>query len=557
MLTDLSIRNFAIIDQLELEFGQGLTVLTGETGAGKSIMFDALQLALGGRADATVVRHDCQRAEVVASFDIGRFPALVDWLQQHDLEHHSELLLRRVVTAEGRSRAYINGTPVPVQKLRGLGQQLMEIHGQNEHQNLQKPANQLALLDAAAKSQQHLRALAACYGQWREQNGELERLRAETALSAAEQELLEYQAEELNQQALAPAELEAIEVEHRLLNHAGELITATDNAVEMLNGENGGICDALARAVQTIAGQSAIDQHLQEARQLMDDALIQVQEAGRALARHRDRIEVNPERLAQLDQQISEIDALARKHRVQAEDLSQKRDQIQQRLQTAAHSAEREQQLLKLIETSSHKYRSKAEELFGVRSKAATSLAKSVTALMGQLGMEGGRLEVQVKHDAERPFRPNGQDEVQFLVSANPGLAPKTLSRVASGGELSRISLAIKVALIGSDDPVSMIFDEVDSGIGGAVAQIVGQKLRAVAAQRQVFCVTHLPQVAACGHLHYRVSKKTTAESGVTTEVRQLDEEQRVAEIARMLGGLKITEQTTAHARQMIQTTQQ
>ena len=553
MLTDLSIRDFAIIEQLELEFGEGLTVLTGETGAGKSIMFDALQLALGGRADATVVRNDCPRAEVVASFDIERFPALAGWLQQHDLEHHSELLLRRVVTTEGRSRAYINGTPVPVQKMRSLGEQLMEVHGQNEHQNLQKPARQLALLDAAANSRRELSELESAYRQWREQSRELDNLRAETALSAAEKELLEYQAEELDQHALEAEELESIEAEHRLLSHAEELITATDSAVDMLNGDRGGICDDLARAVQTIAGQSSIDSNLEEARQLMDGALIQIQEASLALTRYRDRLEVNPERLAQLDQQMSEIHSLARKHRVQPEDLFQKLNQIRQRLQTAAHSAEREDELLEWVEKSSREYRARAARLFELRNTAARTLAQSVTALIHDLGMEGGRFEVQVAHDAERPFRPSGQDEVQFLVSANPGQAPKILAKVASGGELSRISLAIKVALIGTEDPVSMIFDEVDSGVGGAIAQIVGEKLRAVAAKRQVFCVTHLPQVAACGHQQYSVSKSGSAKTGVTTEVTRLDHEQRVAEIARMLGGLKITEKTTAHARQMIQ----
>ena len=336
-------------------------------------------------------------------------------------------------------------------------------------------------------------------------------------------------------------------------SRADELITATDEALTQLNDENGGIRDELARAVQIIAGQSGLDNNLEEARQLMDGALIQVQEAALSLTRYHDRIEINPQRLAQLDQQMSEIHALARKHRVQPEDLFQKLSQIQQRLQAAIHSTEREDELLALIDKSHRQYQDQAASLSALRDTAARKLSQSVTQLMHELGMAGGCFEIQLEHDAERPFRPSGLDEVRFLVSANPGQAPKPLAKVASGGELSRISLAIKVALIGKDDPVSLIFDEVDSGVGGAIAQIVGEKLRAVAEQRQVFCITHLPQVAACGHRHYSVSKRGDENTGVITEVTQMDEEQVEAEIARMLGGLKISEQTTAHARQMIQ----
>jgi DNA repair protein RecN (Recombination protein N) len=334
------------------------------------------------------------------------------------------------------------------------------------------------------------------------------------------------------------------------------LIAATESTVDLLDAESTGVRDSLARAAQSIAQHQGLDGHLDEARQLMDSALIQIEEASLALGRYRDRVEINPEREAQLDTQMTEIHALARKHRVQPEDLAQKLDQIRQRLETAAHSVERENELLALVDASSGEYRQLATRLSEERMGTARKLGKTVSALMQELGMQGGRFEIQLKHDPERPFRPSGLDEVQFLVSANPGQAPKSLAKVASGGELSRISLAIKVALIGSDDPISMIFDEVDSGVGGAIAQIVGERLRSVADQRQVFCVTHLPQVAACGHQHFCVSKGGNQEKGVTTEVSKLDHEQTVAEIARMLGGLKITDQTTAHARQMIESTQ-
>ncbi len=551
MLTALSIRNFALIERLELEFEPGLSVFTGETGAGKSILFDALQLALGGRASAATVRD--QRCEVSAEFDLSRRPDLTQWLAAEELDLDEDLLLRRVLKAEGRSRAFINGVPVPAQKLRQLGDLLVEIHGQHEHQALTRRAEQLRLLDAYLNRPAEVAALAGLFEQWKAAQARLEALRAQAALSPAELDLLRYQIDELERHAVDAAELDGINDEQRRLAGMGDLIAAASEALASIEGESDddGAGARLTAAVQRLERAARVDSSLGEPLELLQSALIQTQEAGIALNRYHQSQELDPERLALVEEQLAEIHQLARKHRVAPEDLKQQLAALETRLADAVEFEAREQGLNEEVGRLERKYRKLAGALSEARRSAAAALAAEVTTMMAQLGMQGGRFEIDVDHDPQRPFRRAGLDEIAYRVAVNPGTDLAPLGQVASGGELSRICLAIKVSLSEADRPVSMIFDEVDAGVGGATAQIVGQKLRAVATATQVFCVTHLPQVAACAHTHFKVEKKQR-KGATTTSATRLSDAERVAEVARMLGGLKITDQTRAHAEEML-----
>jgi DNA repair protein RecN (Recombination protein N) len=550
MLNYLSIRNLALIDQVELEFQAGFTALTGETGAGKSILLDGLQLALGSRADSDQVRENSDKTEIVACFDASR-ANVGGWLSEHELKSGEELMLRRVVTADGRSRAWINSTPVPIQTLRELGQQLVEFHGQNAHQVLHKPAHQLALLDCFAGNQDQLAELATTYLKWRDTRSELNSLRAETALSPAERELLEFQVEELARDALGADQLETLEQQHRTLAHAGELMAAAATAAGLIDGEGDPATALVARAVREINEALRFDPSLANVREILDSVLIQLQEAAGELSRLEDRVELDPERLSQVDQQLANIHQLARKHRIESTDLMARLDELRNRLERASASDEQEQQLCQQLDQLDQQYATGARKLSESRHKAASEFADSVTRAMGELGMAQGRMEVGVDFQADRPPGLNGRDEVQYRITTNPGNPPKPLSRVASGGELSRICLAIKVVVAELDNRASMIFDEVDAGVGGAIAEIVGMKLRTVSQDRQVLSVTHLPQVASCAHQQMRISK--SSEDGRTvTEVEPLNEQRRIEEIARMLGGVEVTDRATEHAREMI-----
>ncbi len=552
MLNQLSIKNFAIIDSLELDLDSGLTVFTGETGAGKSIMFDALELATGARADKSMVRHGAERAEVVAVFDISAHSTLANLLTEQDFQSDGELLLRRVVNADGRSRAYLNGTPVPVATLAEIGRHVVEIHGQHQHQTLTAKGRQLALLDQYAANHSLLQRLHRAFDRWRAAMTQLEHLRAEAALSPAEIELLTFQRDELLDLADDAARLEQLHQDQSRLANAEHLLSSTQRALELTDGDSEHHASALlAQAQRQIEDSAAADPTLDDSLELIRAALIQTQEAHQALRRYQDSIELDPGQLRQVEDRLSAVHEAARKHRVQAEDLPQRLHELESRLARADDSEQQEKDLLGKIDQQRSDYDQLARQTSIARTKAASKLSDQVTDAMQALGMAGGTFEIVVDHAIDRPARPNGLDDVSFLVSANPGQPPQPLGKVASGGELSRISLALKVALTEIDGPGSLIFDEVDAGVGGAVAEIVGQKLRAVATDRQVFCITHLPQVAACGHHHFQVNKQLDA-GQTTTTVLSLGVEQRTKEVARMLGGVEITEKTTEHAAEMI-----
>jgi DNA repair protein RecN (Recombination protein N) len=556
MLTDIHIRNFAIVEEAELEFEGGLTALTGETGAGKSILIDALGLVLGDRPDGHVIRHGCERAEISAGFAIRELPAVARWLEDRDLHADGECRLRRVIGRDGRSRGFINNQPVPLQSLRELGEQLVDIHGQHEHQSLLHAAVQRQLLDDFAAQQAPLANVSALYDDWKTTRDELETVMRSGQEREARLDLLRYQLQELEALHLEADEIHELGREHARLAHAEELLAACRRGLERLYDDDAG--SAWRQISQTLSETKhliAFDDSLSETTRLLGEVLVLVKECADGLRHLADGLEVDPEQLHALETRIGLIHDLARKHRCPPEELPAALEALRRELDAIEHADQRRESLQARLDTLENAYRKSARHLSKRRREAAAAFARQVTEAMQLLGMPGGVFRVEVQYDGNRPFGPHGQDSVAFLVSANPGQPADALSRVASGGELSRISLAIQVMSPRSADISTLIFDEVDAGIGGGVAEIVGQKLRALGANRQVFCVTHLPQVAALAHHQLQVTK-LAADDSTRTRIRRLDGEERTDELARMLGGLEITRQTREHAREMMERAQ-
>ncbi|HEY9147475.1 MAG TPA: DNA repair protein RecN, partial [Gammaproteobacteria bacterium] len=543
MLKHLHIRNFALVKSLELEFEAGMSVLSGETGAGKSILLDALGLTLGDRADSSVVRHGEDRAEISASFDIQALPAVRAWLAERELEMDDECILRRTVSADGRSRGYINGQPAPVQSLRELGEQLVDIHGQHAHQSLLKRDVQRQLLDAFAGHLPLTRETASAYRTWQQLQQEFDELSRISSERDARQELLRYQVEELEALKLVPGELDELDREHDRLANASRLIEGSQSAVSRLfENDELSVSSLLEHTLGELRQLQQFDPALGSSCEMLDSALIQVKEAASELRHYAEGLELDPEQLSQLEQRLSAIHDLARKHRVEPAALPQLLEQLQQELEQLQDAGSRLQGLQSEIDTARDQYQSLAQKLSAGRQAAAKKLAAAVSANMQELGMGGGRFDVQLQ-PLEKSATANGLETVELQVSANPGQPLRPLGKVASGGELSRISLAIQVITAGQEGIPTLIFDEVDVGVGGGVAEMVGRQLRQLGESRQVLCVTHQPQVAAQGHHHFRISKQ--AEGNETrTHVAAIDGEVRVEEVARMSGGLKITDQT-------------
>ena len=553
MLIRLQIRDLAIIEAIELELRPGLTVLTGETGAGKSILVDALQLLAGGRGGPEMIRHGAERAEIAGTFDLGKAPAgLTRWLEEQSIDGGGELIVRRVLSADGRSRAYLNGQPVPVQLLREAGSILIDIHGQHEFQSLTRAAAQRQLLDEFGRLEPLVGQVGIAHRVWREMLERTLELESRARDREAKLDLLKYQVGELQALQLEEGEVARLTEERARLMNRGRLAEAAQAALAALyQGEDGNAHASISRALQSLRAGAAIDPKLAPVAALAEEAAVQISEAARELERYGQSLDLDTQRQQEVEGRLAAIEELARKNRVTPLEL------LPRAAQLAAELAELERAevdlavLRKELAAALERYREQAKTLSAKRTAAAASLAKDITARMQTLGMSGGRLEVDVAQSRNTEPAQHGIDDIELRVSANPGQPPRALAKVASGGELSRLSLAVQVAT-SAQEMRCMVFDEVDSGIGGAVAEIVGRELRTLGERSQVLCVTHLPQVASQGHHHLRVTKLTDGKT-TRTSLTVLSDQERIEELARMLGGVDVTSKARDHAREMLQ----
>ncbi len=551
MLQHLAIRDFVIVDRLSLDFSTGFGALTGETGAGKSILIDALALVLGERADAGVVRSGCDKAEVSATFEIAGLPEVKAWLNANDLDSEDVLILRRVLDAGGRSRAYINGTPATVQQLREIGEYLVDIHGQHAHQSLLRADAQRALLDAHAGLQPEVLRVGTAYRAWRVAADALAAATRGAETLQREREQLEWQVRELESLAFSTAEWAELEIEHRRLGHAAGLVEGAQLALEVLADGDAAANSQLDRVASRLEGLLDYDPGLQDIAVLLQSAQAEVAEAVSQLRRYADRLDLDPARLAEIERRIEAVLAAARKYRVAPEGLPALLADGQARLAELAASTDTEA-LARRVEAAHREYLGYAQVLSAGRQRAATEMSEAVSAMMKQLALASGRFEVALLPQMDGAVY--GLEQVEFRVGGLAGNETKPLAKVASGGELSRISLAIQVLTSRAAAVPTLIFDEVDVGIGGGVAEIVGRMLRELGDERQVLCVTHLAQVAARAQWQWQVSKQT--QGGVTlSAITPLDGDARVKEIARMLGGVEMTEITLAHANELLRST--
>jgi DNA repair protein RecN (Recombination protein N) len=549
MLRALSIRDFVIVDRLDLEFEGGFTALTGETGAGKSILIDALALVLGERSDTGVVREGCSRAEISAEFIIDRLPEAVQWLEANDLaEEPHACLLRRVLESSGRSRAYVNGRPCTLQQVKELGEKLVDIHGQHEHQSLLKAASQRALLDAFAGGRDLAAEVEAAWRAWQQLRRQRLELEKDAATLAAERERLQWQVQELTRLAFAAEEWDQLQSDHGRLAHAAALIEVVEQSMEMLSEGEAAALAAVNGAISRLQAARDYDPALQEILDVLDPAQIQLQEAVYSLRHYRQRVELDPERLREVELRLEAMHSTARKYRVTPERLPELLDEATQRLEQLTEGLSSE-----ALEKKEHQAREAflglARKLSKERARGAAELSDKVSQAMQTLAMSGGRFEAKLELVTDGSA--HGLEEVEFLVAAHVGATARPLAKVASGGELSRLSLAIQTVTSEVAEVPVLIFDEVDSGIGGRVAEIVGRMLKQLGKRHQVMCITHLPQVAAAADHQWQVAKRQ-AKGVVVSSVSVLERSQRVEEIARMLGGVKITDTTRKHAAEML-----
>ncbi len=552
MLLQLTISNFAIVSFLELDLRPGMTSITGETGAGKSIAIDALALALGERADADSVRPGADKADISARFRIEKLPRVKAWLSEQELDEQDECILRRTLSREGRSRGYINGTPVPLSQLKALGALLINIHGQHAHQELQKSDYQRGLLDAYAGHHQLMQQVSTHYQQWRQLSNERKQLQGEQAQWQAQRQLLEYQVAELDELALAGDEFPILEAEHKRLANGAELLNDCQLALNVLaDGEEANALQLLRQGLKVLIDLAQMDNRLGPVQEMIESSLIQLEEGHGELSRYLDRLELDPERLHEVESRLGTVMELARKHHVQPAALHDFHQEITTQLAEMDHNDSRLQELDKEVEQAKDLFLQAAERLSQSRQRYAQSLNQQITQSLHQLSMEHGRFEITVTADNDGGYSPLGIDRVEFLVSTNPGQPMSPLARVASGGELSRISLAIQVITAQKVETPTLIFDEVDVGVSGPTAAVVGKLLRQLGDSTQVLVITHLPQVAGNGHQHYFVSKDS-ADNDTQTRMQELDEHSRLQELARLLGGNKITANTLANARELL-----
>jgi len=552
MLSSITIRNLAIVQSLDLEFDSGLTVLTGETGAGKSILLTALGLALGARADSGYIRPNCKRAEISLDFNLQDSPEALDWLRQRDLDEDAQCLIRRVINQDGRSKAYINNRQSTLQSLQELSSYLIEIHGQHAHLTLLSGAEQRRLLDDYGRLNKLVNQLNAQVRQWQTIHQEIEQRRQAMQDADARIELLRYQIDELEQNQIDTLDYVAISDEQYRLTHLDSILsTVQAELLRLYDDEQSAVNRALDSSIQALQEISDFAPELNEVNSMLIESQIQVEEAARTLRHVLEAQEPDPSRLTWLNEKLAIFHDLARKHQLKPEQLSAHLSELKRQLEALDQNGETLEALLQSKRELESDYQTLAKKLSESRLKQAKKLSAEITRSIRQLGMPQGRFVIDMQPiNAEGP-QLYGADQIHFLVSANPGLPPRPIAKIASGGELSRMSLAIQVAVSQTRSVATMIFDEVDSGIGGATAQIVGNLLRQLGEKQQVLCVTHLPQVAAQSHQHLLVQKSSTGDSTQSTVINITDNE-RAEEIARMLGGVELTEQTLAHAREML-----
>ncbi len=552
MLTHLSIRNMAIAAHLELEFAGGMTALSGETGAGKSIVLDALGLTLGDRSSADVVRHGSDRADITAVFDLTRLPHALNWLKERELDQENECIIRRTVTTEGRSRGYLNGQAVPMQDLREFGERLMEIHSQHEHHSLLKRETQQQLVDDYGNLAVLRNQVSHHYREWKQKSQKLTQILNQNQEAEARIQLLTYQAEELEALSLQAGEIELLEQEQHQLANAESILGSLHQVSDGILEQEGGSLDQLRHGVHLLQDLELNNEKLNNAQSLLNEALIQLEEAHHELRHLQDDIELDPERLQEVESRLSTIYELARKHRIAPEQLAERHLEICAELSELTSDENNAEALTLQVEKLHMEYATMAAELSSARTRTAAELQAAVVTQLAYLGMTP-EFVIELRPLDEPGAL--GAEEVEMLISMNAGQPPKALRKIASGGELSRISLAIQVVTAASSQTPTLVFDEVDVGIGGATAEIVGRMLKDLGNSAQILCVTHLAQVASQADHHLFVTK-SIREGATQSSIHRLSGEDRVHEIARMLGGVNITEHSLAHAHEMLSTGQ-
>ena len=555
MLTNLSVRHLAVVDDLELSFTKGMTSLTGETGAGKSILVDAMSLVLGDRADSNMIRFGEERAEIAASFDTSENPVLQNWLIAEELDDDEQCHLRRTINKDGRSRAYINGRIVPLSQLRAVSERTIDIHGQHAHQSLVRSETQRLLLDTVAKTKPLLIDLAIAYKQWQTTKQQLADMKQQSQEHAARLELLQYQVKELEPLELTEEFIEQLLLDQQLIAHASQLMAAAESGLhQIFDQEQGAAYDIIAKVLTDLEKLQNIEPQFANLVEALNSTVIQLDECSTELRRYLDNTDLDPSRLDEIEAQLTVLHNLARKHHIEIESLPSHYQHLCDELTTLENLSNQNEQLQQVLVEQEQVCRSLCKKLSQQRLKAAKPLAENITQTIQQLAIPGGRIEFLITPMTNAKFTETGSDHIQLLVSTNPGQAAGELGKVASGGELARISLAIQVVTAGTRSVPTLVFDEVDVGIGGGVAEIVGSHLRKLAKTQQVICITHLPQVAAQAHQQLQVNKKQGRDS-THIEITHLSQQQRIEEIARMLGGVNLTETTRLHAKEMLEHT--
>ncbi len=552
MLKSIYISNFAIIDQLELDFFTGMSVLTGETGAGKSIIIDALNLALGNRADRSVARNTDEKVEIVATLEISNIEHAITWLKEHDLNSGEDCTLRRVISPDGKSKAYINNTPCSLTVLRSLGDLFVDVYGQHEHQSLMRKDKQRELLDNYSGNETKVENIAKFYRLWQSLNNQLQIVEGNHENSISQLELLHYQINELDQLNLNKGEYDQINEQYSRLSNAKELNEGTKRLSEQLAGDNeNAVYDHITTISSELEKLSAIEPALIKLSEELQNVHMQLKDIANTLRDFSESTSANPQELQQLEERIAAIEDVARKHKVKPPELITLHKSIQAELDKLKSNHEDPEKIKASMHESEHQYRTLAKQISVIRKQFANKLNDKITKSMQSLGMQGGRFYIDIQPKKTQDLSLNGLDEIQFLVSMNPGQPLRPIQKVASGGELSRLSLAIQMATANKLGIPTLIFDEVDTGVGGATAEVVGNHLRKLGSNAQVFCVTHLAQVAAQAHNHYKVSKLEENNS-VKTKINHLSKSERINELARMLGGIEMTRNTHEYAKEML-----